>query len=488
MTIRACSATLLLVLQTTTGFAAGNHYLPLDRPFTSRNAEPSLVEREMARQIGSDGPMSFIFPRPCKSMLDSSSVCGDPRGFSYRDSGRGREISVAPLAAYEVRLGEEGVHAFEAGTKLWGGSGPISFLLDARMFTELHDEQDHPSYDREFVERQDEEASGSVAYSSYSRYRSNLSADFAWGRLTAARDAIHWGPGLITNLSFNQDALPFNHLSWTSHLGPVSVISLYGHLAIHGDSLGTFNRSKDSRSLYAHRYEWRAAPNLVIGMSEQLVLYETEEPFAFAPVVPLFILKGTGLERNNNGNISGDLAWRITGHVLAYSEFFIDDIQSPTSLFDDNWGNKWAWMTGVHGSWSLPLGQAGLVVEYSRVEPWVYTHYISATAQAANGGHPLGNPLGPNSQWMALRPYLRGKGGWYASAQADLTWKGHDLGSGMNDIEPDEAGPKSFIEGVGSPLIRVRPQLAYGWKSIHLETSAILGSDTEFSARLHWQP
>jgi hypothetical protein len=481
---RICFA---ILAATAASNSAPNFNLPLDRPYTLRNAEPSLLDAEMARQIRSEGPMSFIFPRPCFSEVDSSRVCGQTHGFAYADGSRNRSLSISPLIGYEYRRTGENVSDVDGGLVATGGSGPVSFYLDARMFTELHEDPDHISYDREFVERQDEKASGTVVYSSYSRYRSNLSLDLPWARLAAGRDAVHWGPGLFANLSFNQNALPFNQVSWQSTVGPLTVISLYGQLAIHSDSLGDFNTNPDTRSLYAHRYEWRATRNLAFGISEQLVVYNWEEPFAFIPVIPLFILKGTGFERRNNGNISGDFAYRMPGLGMVYSEFLIDDLQSPTSLFDDFWGNKWAWMAGLHLVRETPWGQAGAVMEYSRVEPWVYTHYKPGTVQTAHGGHPLGNPQGPNSQWVVMKPYFRSTGGWYASARMDLLWKGKDAGSALEDTGASGKGPKTFIQGVGRPDIDITPCAGFAWRSTWVEGAFTAGRQTRLLARIHWR-
>ena len=53
------------------------------------------------------------------------------------------------------------------------------------------------------------------------------------------------------------------------------------------------------------------------------------------PVIPLFMIKTTQVERSNNGNLAFDASWRLPGRLRIYSEFLIDDIQSPTALFDD---------------------------------------------------------------------------------------------------------------------------------------------------------
>lgn len=460
--------------------------LPLDRPFTLRNAEPFLLEREYHRLLAGEGPRSYIFPRPCRSPLDATPVCPETAGWRHGDSARGQELRLGPMAGFEHRRDGEGVQAFEFGGVASGGHGPLSFRLDARMFTEVHEDALHASYDREFVERQDEDQSGSIAYTSYSRFRSDLSYDWSWGRLSAARDAAHWGPGQFHNLAFHQDAVPFNKLDFTSHLGPFTVQTLYGRLAPGTD--WEMDTTSDFRSVYAHRYEWRATRDLVLGVSEQMILHKREAPFAFIPVIPLFIAKAGEKERLNNGNIAFDFSWRLPGLGAVYSEFLIDDIQSPTALFDDQWGNKWGWLAGLHHARALGGREAGFAAEYARVEPWVYTHYLPATAQTANFDHPLGNQLGPNSQAMTGKAYARAPGRWYLSLRTDLVWKGRDRGSSLLDIhDPATDGyTKEFLEGIGKPDVRVRPQAWLRWRGVTLHAEADLGKSPGFLAGIQY--
>jgi hypothetical protein len=458
---------------------------PLDRPFSLRNPEPLLVEGEFHRMIASDRNRTYILPRPCFSMVDSSTVCAS--GTRLRLAGPESEhgLGLSPSMAYEVRAGEERVQAFEAGAVLLGSLDRVSFLLDARTFTEVHEDSRAPSFDREPVEWQSEEVSGSFAYSSYSRYRSNLNYDWSWGRISAGRDAAHWGPGLYSNLMFNRNAVPFNQITLSARFGPVNVQSLYGMLATEEERI--FNTDPHGRSIYAHRYEWNIGRDLILGIGEQLIVYDHEEPFAFVPIIPLFILKGDTWERLNNGNISADFSWRIRKVAALYSEFLIDDIQAPTALFSDDWGNKWAWTAGAHLTRDFPDFSSGTVLEYSRVEPWVYTHYVAASAQSANLGYPLGNPQGPNSQSITAAAYLRGKSAWHLSVRSDLVWKGHDAGSSLLDLPPRDLERKSFLKGVDGPDLALSSSASMRWNYAGIELRAAYDGSAEFAGRLNFK-
>lgn len=453
--------------------AEPNPNLPLDRPYTLLNQRPSLLESEYHRGIMAGGPQSFIYPRPCRSELDSSDVCGGNWGWNHTDTARARRLRITPILGYEFRLQKTASQATDLGVIADGGSGPLSFYVDARMFVEGDEDPGPEAYDREFIEKQDEEASGTLAYASYSRYRSNLNYDWSWGRLSAARDAVHWGPGQFTNLVFHQDAVPFNQLTFTSHIGPFTVQSLYGQLA--ASAKWQSDDTSQAKSLYAHRYELRITRDLLVGVSEQLILYDASAPFAFVPVVPLFITKASEKERLNNGNIAFDFAYRFSALGRIYSEFLIDDIQSPTSLFDDYWGNKWAWMAGAHATHDFGATRSGLIAEYSRLEPWVYTHYNPHTAQSANRDYPLGNRWGPNSQTVVAEAYAE-RDAWRAALRMETAWKGADLGSGIEDAHSDDSlgDRKSFLAGAETPKLKLAPSLWYGWGRFAIRLQADL--------------
>lgn len=460
---------------------AATSNLPLDHPYTLRNPEPFQVEKEYHRMIAEGRPRSFILPRPCERDLDSSLVCAETGAWAFRDSARGQRMTLSPVGGYEYRYLQENVNAFDLGLAVAGSTGPVAIRLDARMFTELHDRRDHPSFDREGLDRQDEQQSGSIAYSSYSRYRTTLSYDWSWGRLTAGRDAAHWGPGLYSNLVFKQESVPFNQLTFTTRLGPFVFHSLYGQLTI-GDDWES-NTSTDTRSVYAHRYEWQPWPDLLFGVSEQLILHNASVPFAFIPVVPLFIAKYSEKERTNNGNIAADVSLRFAGIAHLYSEFLIDDLQSPGTLFGDHWGNKWGWLAGAHFILSERGPETGAILEYARIEPWVYTHYLPNTAQTANLNHPLGNQDGPNSQSLRAKVYARGGAGWYVGLKAEALWKGSDTGTSVLDNHPETGfETKAFLGGDPEAEWSAAPHMAYRWRYLSVFFKAEWGLRTRLVA------
>ena len=440
----------------------------LDRNKTLRSTPEMRLLREFDRQTrDSTATMLHVFPRPCFSDLDSSEICDEHGGIGWVDSARGGEIHFHPVLGVEHRLvQDESVLAGDGGLQVEGGIGPASFYLDARIFSE-DQSGSLPSYDGEYVESQQKGNSSHFTYASYSRYRTRLSIETPFGRFSAGRDNQNWGPSPFHSLVLNQASVPYNHLDWTINLGPFTVRSLVADLAITGP--GQSAADNDTRTLYAHRYEWRALKNLTVGISDALILFNKNAPTSFIPLVPLFMQKGLWYENINNGELAFDADWKPLHNWRTYGEFFLDDFTSPTTLFDSQWKSKWAATVGTQVS--LPkIGEflPGVIAEWSRVEPWVYTHYVANTSQALNQGLPLGNPLGPNSQALTLVIYAT-RDSWSLGLRGDLIWKGKDTGSqGTDTLHDNPEVRKSFLRGAQTPAFGLGPDVswAHGWVSV----------------------
>lgn len=215
------------------------------------------------------------------------------------------------------------------------------------------------------------------------------------------------------------------------------------------------DKNKDeTRNIFGHRYEL-AVGNATFGISEVQILYDNMKPWLFVPTAPLFMEKGNYSESSNNGSLAMDFNYRLFNAVRVYTEFFLDDMESPVSLVkNDNIEAKWAWMAGLHGAQDFYIKglfvEAGTIAEYARIEPYVYGHFIRNTAQMAHLGRPIGSQAGPNSQTIDWTVYGRFDHRVMASVRNTWAWKGTDFGSAVNDTTPTSNHyklPKKFLKG-----------------------------------------
>lgn len=348
-------------------------------------------------------------------------------------------------------LGDTIWPGIDGGLYLRGYLDSLEFMLDARIYSEGHSAKNPKSFDGEYIDFQREDSNDGVEYVSFARYRGHMSLNMGFARFDVGRDVMHWGPGYYNNLALNQFSLPFNSISLDLQVGPLTVISVYGDLRVYKGNVNEGN--KNARNLYGHRYELNFE-NLVIGASELQVVYDDNDVWLFVPIIPLFMEKGNYTENSNNGALSFDINYRLLNLVRFYTEFFLDDLQSPTELIqNDDVQSKWAWMAGLQLAHNFDfrahLFEVGTLAEYARVEPYVYTHFKSNSAQIAHLEVPLGNQGGPNSQTIDWLLYSRVDKQFTFGLHQRWFWKGTDAGSNLNDPNPPNHANvhKHFLRG-----------------------------------------
>jgi hypothetical protein len=157
--------------------------------------------------------------------------------------------------------------------------------------------------------------------------------------------------------------------------------------------------------LHAHRLDFKVSENFNLGLTETVVYggspseHRSMEVIYAFPFVPYLFADSYGGDRDNDG-ISADFSWKLFNKFEIYGELFIDDLDDLTSFFDDKWwGNKWAASIGI----AIDSAKIGIFnwdynFEYTRIEPWVYTHHKGAGNEYSHFGNSLGSDLGPNAR------------------------------------------------------------------------------------------
>ena len=339
----------------------------------------------------------------------------------------------------------------------------LDFDFNAALYAERHNHANAPTRDCQETDwvvwdNEDRETIN------YKRMQAHIGLNYAWLRLELGRDALHWGPGFYNNLTLNRQAVPYNYFSVDMVFGPLRVISFYSSLEI--DSVGSRIHTHGDRHLYGHRYEL-ALGNATFGVSEIQVIYNDNNAWLLVPVYPLFMEKGNYTERSNNGALSFDANYRILRTARIYSEFYIEDLDSPIAVIENEYLNsQWAWMVGAQVAHDFKLSkhelQLGSIFEYARVDQHVYTHYEPDEAQLANAGYPLGNQLGPNSQSIDWMIYAQFDDALFVGVRNNWHWKGNVRGSDLNSVWVGPGGSikKDFLGGAKMKY-SLTPMLAY---------------------------
>ncbi len=303
-----------------------------------------------------------------------------------------------------------------------GNMGNLSFYSGVRVWTEyrsdtLFSESSYQPYD-------------GVAYNLYGRKSSQSavrSSDLPRGgvryeggrfSIETAIDHIKSGPARLFPLTLSGTAPPVTYFRGSLDLEIID----YTHL------IGLLKAEKDKRKyIFMHRLSsglWKRRVQL--GINEVIVYGNTvDEPHGDSdsveevyrqsdralewvyciPLLPFKFVEHYAGDRDNAA-ISIDFNVNWPAGIRWYAEFFLDDMLSPLKLFTRDWGNKWALTAGFDWYGRVLNRDFSLEAEYSRIEPWVYTHFGGASHRYTHFNASLGSPLGPNSQAAALDFFL----------------------------------------------------------------------------------
>lgn len=180
----------------------------------------------------------------------------------------------------------------------------------------------------------------------------------------------------------------------------------------------------ESRYLMYHRFEVPLAKQKIkVGFNESIVygttpdakrekivskdplekqyysLERTFQPTYLIPFLPFAFMEHFNGDLDNK-QVSLDIDVKIPQNFNWYFEFFLDDMTSPVTLFSNNFHNKWAYTVG--GAWYGNVNGKNLTVstEYTRIMPWVYTHFRGSSHRYEHYGSSMGADLGPNSDMV----------------------------------------------------------------------------------------
>lgn len=256
----------------------------------------------------------------------------------------------------------------------------------------------------------------------------------SWLHLEFGRDEISWGPGSHGGLAISKNIPPAEMIRLNTRFNRFKLTYLHAFLR---SGLG-------SKYLVAHRLDIRLLPYFFLGLSETTVYGKRNVEFAYLnPIMPFHIAQHH-LGDKDNKTMSFDITTFPLAGIKAYTEFFIDDMTSTESL-TGYFGNKFAFLSGLHWADPLSLPNVDLKIEYARIEPYVYTHWDSINIYT-NYDKLIGHWLGPNGDdfFMSI--------GWQLNKnfrfEAFLESMRKGKGTVSTQTRPDQGNSKKFLDEV----------------------------------------
>jgi hypothetical protein len=176
---------------------------------------------------------------------------------------------------------------------------------------------------------------------------------------------------------------------WTDFVSPDSA------LKIKGPSIA-------DKYIAAHRLEF-SFPRLFDVAFQEMVVYSNRSP-DLAYLTPIMLLESAQRSRGerDNGLWSFDIRTHFTPGIELTGTILFDDLHL-NDFFKNRFYNKNAYQLGFFLTDPVMFRNTSLIVEWTRVQPFVFSHDYSIEDTYTSYGAPLGPRIAPNSDSWFIR-------------------------------------------------------------------------------------
>ena len=257
----------------------------------------------------------------------------------------------------------------------------IGFFAEARNSLIRGVDYEHESFD--VSQGSPVVLSGSNAYSD--RATAYFIWEKPWLRFEIGRDEMAWGPGYHSGLSLSGNVPPADLIKLRTRFNRFAFTSVHMFL----------NNSLGSKYLAGHRLDVELIRGLQVGATETVVYGDRDLELDYLNPLMLYHVAEHHLGDKDNNTMSVDFVLDRFPGMKIYGEWFIDDMTSAESL-TGYFGNKFAFLTGIYLAGPLHIPDLDIRLEYSRVEPFVYSHKDSINIYS-HYDKSIGHWLGSNA-------------------------------------------------------------------------------------------
>ena len=236
-------------------------------------------------------------------------------------------------------------------------------------------------------------------FEGYLRYQTTKD----WLALTVGREAIYQGFGYIDRMFLSNNTVPYDVIKLDLAYKSLSYSYFYGFLK--GDSLGN---DINWKNIATHRLDIRFSDKFKAGFFESII--STNNPFSLNLINPVSFLISADLNTGPNSTAVNNSLLGLDFEINPFKNFgfqstlLIDDLNLGTLTQNDSSSNdnKFGYQVGAKYYEAFGLPNLDLSLEYTRLDPFVYSHRDNKNGYT-NWDMSLGHNLQPNSDEVAVK-------------------------------------------------------------------------------------
>jgi hypothetical protein len=279
------------------------------------------------------------------------------------------------------------------------------------------------------------------------------------------RDKLSIGTGYIDKIIVNPLSPSFDMVKASVKYGKVHYTFVHASLLEKTIpmmlELPEDKRVINPKYLALHRFEASLFDNkLDIGLSEMAIY--GKRPVELAYCTPLIFYKSVehSMQDRDNSLMVMDAKLRLFSSLEVFGSFLIDDITFG-KIGTNWWANLFTYQGGGRFVDCFNIENLDLLLEYTRIDPYTYTHRVEGN-NYTNNIYPIGPNLQPNSDKISISPI------YYFSNRLNINLVYSYIRHGSNIKDENNA----VIRNVGGDL-------NFGHRSIDSEEAEFLDGDLE---------
>ena len=313
----------------------------------------------------------------------------------------------------------------------------------------------------------------------YVRYAGDIAS------VQVGRERLLWGTGFDQAMIASENVRVYDFIraqaryKWFQYtfvhawlLGTSSSLTF----TVPGDTTVYTEPTNADKYFAAHRFEI-SLPSLFDFGFQEMVIYSNRSP-DLAYLNPLILIESAQRSRGERDNVywAFDLETRFIDGLQLKGTILFDDLHLA-EFFQPRWYNRYAYQAGITLTDPLFLPNVYLMAEYTRVEPFVFSHNRSRESTYSSLGMPLGPRIGPNADAWSLRLDWAPAYRLFLSARATLERSGENVydanGMLVKNVGGDIAQPhrpvdpedRVFLDGIR--IDRTTVLSTVSWEALH---------------------
>ncbi|MBI1804270.1 MAG: hypothetical protein HY033_07275 [Ignavibacteriae bacterium] len=229
-----------------------------------------------------------------------------------------------------------------------------------------------------------------------------LRADLSWFNLQFGREYSRFGTGYSDRLLLSDNAPVFDFLKLDAHYKSLRFSFIHGSLLPDSTVFAGIPVTEpigSNKYLAMHRIQLSLFDMLNVSASEMIIYQRYSPEFAYLNPINFYKSSEHSLRDRDNALLDFDVELFPVAGYKVYGSWLIDDIDF-SKMGTGWWGNEFGWQGGACITDAAGLANVDAVIEYTRLEPYLYTNRLNGNDYTHNNTG-LGHHLPPNSdEWF----------------------------------------------------------------------------------------